>query len=100
MAPTKCDGAGSSRMGVAGHGQRAVLGSVLGLGRTSGIAPERATDRCGRHWSGVMKADVVRGRAIRSCSGFAARIPECVQLWRQGGRLMMTSGRSDGHPAR
>jgi hypothetical protein len=35
VAPTKGDGAGSSGMGAADHGQRSVLRSMLVLGRTS-----------------------------------------------------------------
>ena len=36
MAPGKRDGSGSSRMGIADDGQRPVLRSMLGLGRTAG----------------------------------------------------------------
>ena len=32
LAPRKCDGAGSTGMGVADHGQRSIFGSMLGLG--------------------------------------------------------------------
>ena len=35
MAPSKRDGTGSSRLGVAHHGQGSVFGSMLGLGRTA-----------------------------------------------------------------
>jgi hypothetical protein len=59
VAPGKRYGAGSSRMGVAHHGERSVFGSMLVLGRTSGIALEGAADRSGRCWSGAMKLDIV-----------------------------------------
>ncbi len=38
MAPSKCYGAGSRRMGVAYHGEESVLGSMLVLGRTLDVA--------------------------------------------------------------
>jgi hypothetical protein len=34
VAPSQRDGAGSSRVGIAGHGERSVFRSMLGLGRT------------------------------------------------------------------
>src|SRR5215831_4368664 len=39
VAPTKRDGVGSSRVGVADHGERSVLRSMLGLGTTSNRFP-------------------------------------------------------------
>jgi hypothetical protein len=40
VAPSKCDGVGSSHMGVAHYGQRSILESVLGMGRTCGYVAE------------------------------------------------------------
>jgi hypothetical protein len=42
LAPGKRDGAGSSRVGVAHHGQRSVFRSMLGLGRTRTDTNDRA----------------------------------------------------------
>ena len=57
LAPRKCDGVGSSGMGVAYYVERSILGSLLGLGRTSG---HRIGMGCGslmraleRHFEGV-----------------------------------------------
>jgi hypothetical protein len=47
-------------MGVAGHRERAVLGSMLGLGRAFSIAMKGAADRSEGCWSSAMKADIVR----------------------------------------
>jgi hypothetical protein len=60
LAPRKCDGAGSSGMDVADHGEGPVLGSILGLGRAFGIAMNGAADRSGRRCSALMKPDIVR----------------------------------------
>jgi hypothetical protein len=68
MAPSKCDGAARNHMGVAHHGERSVLGSMLGLGRTSGYRIGGAADRPERHWNGAMTPC----RTIRLCSGSAA----------------------------
>jgi hypothetical protein len=53
VASSKRVRAGSSRMGVAHHGQRPIFGSMLGLGRTSGYligmrcpSPWKALERC------------------------------------------------------
>ena len=42
VAPSKRDGAGSTGMGVANHGERSVFGSMLGLGRTTSRADRAA----------------------------------------------------------
>ena len=64
----------TGRNGVVWLAGKLALGSVLGWGEPLGIAPERATDRCGRRWSGVMKADVVReGQAEARVAA-----PQCV----------------------
>jgi hypothetical protein len=59
VAPRKRDGVGSSRMGIAHHGEESIFGSVLGLGRTFGFRDGRHWRRPGRRWGSVMKLDVV-----------------------------------------
>jgi hypothetical protein len=56
VAPTECDGAGSSHIGLADHGEGPVFRSMLALGERLGIAFECAPDRSEGRWSGVMKA--------------------------------------------
>ena len=53
MAPSKCDGAGSSCMGVAHYGEGSVFRSMLVLGRTAGYcvgmryrSPRKALEQC------------------------------------------------------
>jgi hypothetical protein len=42
VAPSKRDGAGSSRMGIAHHGERSIFRSVLGLGEPLSMSLEGA----------------------------------------------------------
>ena len=57
MAPRKRDGAGSSRMGIAHHGERSVFRPMLGLGRTSGY---RIGRRCRSLWHALEQCNGVR----------------------------------------
>jgi hypothetical protein len=50
VAPSECDGGGSSRMGVAHYSQRPVLRSMLGLGRTSEYPIDGAVGRDSDRW--------------------------------------------------
>jgi hypothetical protein len=77
VAPSKRDGSGSSHLGVAHHGERSLLGSMLGLGRTSGYLIGM---RC---WSlrkalNVMTPNLSSGKGRTDRS---ARVPEHTDEW-------------------
>jgi hypothetical protein len=75
MATSKCDGAGSNGMGVAHHGERSVLGSMLVLGRTSWYLIGR---RCRSLWHALEQCNGVRpssGSTERyACIGVPQRV--------------------------